>query len=307
MSNLEDILSNTHTYWRQALLGALAPIHENDPQPGYYRMRAFRGGPWLPVAIWRDSEGNLKALRDGRPADAQDLWTWCCQNPIPYGTYVSVAEKGQAWPEDASPAPGEIEPGPAGFGHNSGEADPRASLEADLRALDASARAWLEEAQPIAGQPDADRAANFAERFSALEKDAEEARTREKRPILERGKAIDAAWRPIIDAAGDGKRRMKKALEPWLLAERERAGQAGDGLPGLPPPRAGTSGRRVGLRTTRRLQVTDREALLKAYRRDPRFWTHRLVDEALRDLAEADLRTGRRVPGAELIDDHAAA
>lgn len=299
-------MSTKLTYWRQALLGVPTPIHENDPQPGYYRMRAGRGGPWQPVAIWRDSQGDLKALRAGLPADAQDLWTWCCRNPIPYETYVSVAERREPWPDDITMQAEVDGTAPPLLGHNSGEADARALVEADVKALDAMARAWLVTVEPIAGRTEADRAANFAERFAGLEREAEEARTREKRPILERGKAIDASWKPVIEAAADGKKRMKKALEPWLIAERQRAEGATSEGSG-PPPRAGTSGQRVGLRTTRRLHVADRDALTKAYRRDPRFWAHRLVDEALRDLAEADLRSGRRVAGAEMVDEHVAA
>src|SRR4051812_17925341 len=101
-------MRETHNFWRSALTGAAQPIHENDPQAGYYRVRAYRGGPWLPVAIWRETDGRLKALRDGSPVDPQDLWTWCCQHPVTYEAYLAVAEGGQPWPDEV----------PAGLGHN---------------------------------------------------------------------------------------------------------------------------------------------------------------------------------------------
>src|SRR4051812_28349479 len=85
-------------YWQNALAGSEQVVHENDPRPGYYRVRSYRGGPWLPVAIWQDSNGDLKAVRNGAEADAQDLWTWCCRHPVAYETYVAVAERGEAWP-----------------------------------------------------------------------------------------------------------------------------------------------------------------------------------------------------------------
>ncbi|WP_146140148.1 hypothetical protein [Alsobacter soli] len=259
-------------------------------------MRSFRGGPWLPVAIWKDSDGQLKALRDGAPVDAQEVWTWCCQHPVSYETYVAVAEQGQPWPDEV----------PAGIGHNSGAADPVAGLDQSVTELREAATAFLESATPITSKAQADKAANFAERFAALEKEAEEARTREKRPILEEGRAIDARWRPVIERAAESKKELKKALEPYLLAERERlAAEAGPGP--LPPVRAGSAGRRVGLRTVRRLVVRDREALVCAYRRDARLWAHPQVESALRDLAEADLRAGRAVKGVELTDEQVAA
>src|SRR5512141_1310070 len=113
---------DTLTFWRGALLGTASPIHENDPQPGYYRMRSSRGGPWLPVAIWRDSDGSLKALRDGAPADAQDLWTWCCRYPVAYETYLAVAEHGKEWPDQVP-----------SIGHNSSGASPTFSLMEEIR------------------------------------------------------------------------------------------------------------------------------------------------------------------------------
>lgn len=29
-----------------------APLHEDDPLPGYYERRLVAGGPWLPARIW---------------------------------------------------------------------------------------------------------------------------------------------------------------------------------------------------------------------------------------------------------------
>ena len=287
--------------WRKALAGEPIPLHENDPQPGYWRIRQGRGGPFLPVAIWREPDGALKALRDGAPADAQQLWTWCCRHPVPYETYVAVAERGEAWPDEV----------PAGPGHNSQAVDPAGAMLEEIQSLQQTAADWLAAASPLSQTVEADRAANFAERFAQLERQAEEARTLAKRPVLEAGRAIDAAWRPAIEAAADGKTRMKKALEPYLLAEQQRlASLQGDGGELPSPallPRAGTLGRRVGLRTLRRLQVRDREALIKAYRRDPRFWGHAGIDAILADLAEADLRAGRSVKGAVFVEDQVAA
>src|SRR5437588_590750 len=97
--------------WRKALAGQPIPLHENDPQEGYWRLRQRRSGAWLPVAIWREPDGALKALRDGEQAEAQELWTWCCRHPVAYEAYVAVAERGEPWSEAV--------PGGAGLGSHS--------------------------------------------------------------------------------------------------------------------------------------------------------------------------------------------
>ncbi|MFO1148312.1 MAG: hypothetical protein U1E62_08040 [Alsobacter sp.] len=356
--------------WRKALAGQPIPLHENDPQEGFWRLRQRRDGAWLPVAIWREPDGELQALRDGEPADPQDLWTWCCRHPVSYEAYRAVAEDRQPWPEDVeplarpalaqaqlslaeagssehAPAPlqslalqpaagataqerqevGEHDPaqrrlpfvpglivaqegGVAGLGHNSLAADPAGLLLAEILALRETASDWLAVASPLTEQIEADRAANFAERFSNLEKQAEAARVAAKAPILEAGRAIDATWKPVVDQAASGKSLMKRALEPFLKAERERLltlQETGDIAAQSSPPRAGTQGRRIGLRQQRRVVLRDRDALIRHYRREPRFWEHEGVAAVLLELADADLKAGRQVPGAELIDSHVAA
>ena len=226
-------MSDTLTYWRNALGGAFGPIHENDPQPGYYRTRPGRDGRSLPVAIWRRDDGRLMAIRDGVEVDPCAIWTWCCLNPVAYDTYVAVAEKGERWPEDvpdvgggSGSADGWMAAASSastvpGLGHNSAGANVDRALEikATIDGLWLQASDWLGSIGSVSSQVEADRCANFADRFCDLEKNAEEARTGEKKPVLEQGRAIDAKWKPVIAAAGDAKRAMKKALEPFLVEE----------------------------------------------------------------------------------------
>jgi hypothetical protein len=88
------------TYWHNALSGNYGPIHENDPQCGYYRMRLRRGGEWVPVAIFREDDGEVIALCKGEMKDAFEVWTWCCRYPVDYEVYRAVVEEGKHWPED---------------------------------------------------------------------------------------------------------------------------------------------------------------------------------------------------------------
>lgn len=96
-----------YTYWRAALAGNFGPVHDGDPQPGFYRAKVTRGpyGIWTPVAIWPEPDGTLTALKhvwiSRSPVfiDPDEVWLWCSQNPITEEAYRAVAEQKQPWPD----------------------------------------------------------------------------------------------------------------------------------------------------------------------------------------------------------------
>jgi len=279
-------------------------------------MRKGRGGPWVPVAIWLEDQGSFRqgensinsdsgklvCLVEGKERNAYDVWTWVCRYPIEYETYVAVAEDGKPWPEEV----------PA-LGHNSQSLNEVEVVGEEVEALSLSAMNWLETLPTIENQSDADKAANYADRFSALETRAEEARVIEKRPSLEEGREIDARWKPVVSKAQDAKARMKKAIEPYLVGERQRRIEmARLALHGsettfdpsdIEPPRAGTNGRRVGLRSKYSVKITEPTALIDHYRTDLRLWSDKAVKEAIAKLAEADLTSGAQIQGATLMEE----
>ena len=123
--------------------------------------------------------------------------------------------------------------------------------------------------------------------------------------MLEQGRAIDAKWKPIVAGAAEGKKRMKRALEPYLIAERERLERqallSGEALDlEVSNPKAGLYGRKISLRSSYVLSITDEEALRDYFARDKRFWRDKEVRSVFKRLAEADLQAGRDVPGAQL-------
>jgi len=328
-------------WYYSALSGNFGPIHENDPQCGYYRMKLRRGGDWIPVAIFREDDGEVLALCKGEMKDAFEVWTWCCRYPVDYEVYRAVAEEGKPWPEDVlvsgladssakAPYPATGNPSPAPLptiGHNSSGVREAEGLLEEIEALKYLSSTWLEEIGSIATQPDADRAANYAERFGMLETKAEALRTSAKRPILEAGRRIDAEWKPVIAKASDNKAKMKKALEPYLLSERERilreqaereaallakGGEGSDPLSSLSSststfaPRAGTHGRRIGLRSKKVVSVIDEEAFISGFKSNDLFWKDEAVRSSMLKLAESDLIAGHLVPGAILIEQVSA-
>ena len=340
----------SYTYWHNALSGNFGPIHENDPQCGYYRMRLRRGGEWIPVAIFREDDGEVLALCKGEMKDAFEVWTWCCRYPVDYEVYKAVAEEGKPWPEDVlvsgiadtaakSSFPTTGKPSPAPFptiGHNSSGVTEAEGLLEEIEVLKYLSSTWLEEIGSIATQTDANRAANYAERFGMLETKAEALRTSAKRPILEEGRRIDAEWKPVIAKASNNKAKMKKALEPYLLSERERIireqaeretallakggegsvlGSGSDSDPSsllsstttTLPPRAGTHGRRIGLRSKKVVSVIDEEAFISGFKSNDRFWKDEAVRSSMLRMAESDLIAGHIVPGAILIEQVSAA
>ncbi|MBS7805773.1 hypothetical protein KIH24_14465 [Rhizobiales bacterium TNE-4] len=445
------------TYWHSALQGKSFPIHENDPQEGWYRTRPRKGYRSLPVRIWRDEgSGALLALRDGKRVDPYEVWTWVCLNPVSVEAYEAVLVQGAQWPDEIGLVGQGLGDGgsrqshaehrklrsdgarpvkltakvteptatsdmrtanvssarsvrshssnathaavnlsyaaavvnshsdskvqstvnmTAGhltknrqsdswaqsadnvttnarsvdrqvlalsnhsetiplsdhgrLGHNSQthvtdcneleSEDIAVTLKQDLSALKSDVLAWLSEVGEIVDQVTADRCANYAEAFSDLEKKAEGFRTAEKKPILERGRAIDQRWKPIVSQADEAKRLCKKALEPFLISETERLEkelieqlQAENGdlsvLSSLSiPAKAGTFGRTISLRRVRKIVVSDRTALITHYHRDPRFLNDEAVQKLLAKLAEHDLQAGLSVPGADSVEEKVAA
>lgn len=91
-------------FWARSLAGEKPPVHD-DPQPGYYRRKLAKGGPWVPVRIWIeqdiDDAGDLvvpprvRCLLNGHEADAGEQWTWCCAEPITRAEYAYLLDTGR--------------------------------------------------------------------------------------------------------------------------------------------------------------------------------------------------------------------
>jgi hypothetical protein len=311
------------TFWRQALKqGSYAglPLHENEPQCGYYRVRNRNGG-WGEVAIYikkdennPDDPGEMVAIHDGVFVDPDRIWTWCLHYPpITYELYWHIENGGQ-WPDHLPPL----------IGSNSGEDIPPEALLKDVLEERAHQLAvWLKQ---IGGSPrdehEKGMLGNFQRFFTERERKAEDARKAEKRPFLEGGRAVDEKWNPVSGLAKANKDRCEKIAREVLKREREaaaladaarrqeaaKAGEDSAVLPPAAPPRLVTdSGRSIGLRTFRRVEITDAAALIFHYGNDRRFVEHADVLAVLRRLAKEDIEKNLKVPGAEMRDDERAA
>lgn len=97
-----------YQWWKNAINGNVGPIHEGQPQLGFYKKRKFNpDGEWIapikrpfePVAIWRDENGKMVGTVNGQPVkDVDDLWLWSAKNPIPETEYRYYETHGE-WPK----------------------------------------------------------------------------------------------------------------------------------------------------------------------------------------------------------------
>lgn len=97
-------MSDAYHWWRLCLEGKKMPIHDSDPQCGYFKLRDRSGEnkhlaavkrPWIPAAIWIDEQGNYQAEIKGvliPVNDIADQWIWIAKYPISYEEYTKLHE-----------------------------------------------------------------------------------------------------------------------------------------------------------------------------------------------------------------------
>lgn len=200
---------NRWAWWQAALKGEFGPIHDGDPQQGYYRVRP-KDGQWEPVAIFfPEGSDQVVAYRSGKEVEADRIWTWVCRNPITYEAYEK-AMAGDGFDDEP--------PAPRGIGDNSGEADPLDAIKVELAGEVEQVSDFMR--KPVETQAEADRLGIWAKRLTDLAKRADNHRVVEKEPHLAASRAVDDKWRDPIAEAKDWAAKAKKHVEPYLIAQR---------------------------------------------------------------------------------------
>jgi hypothetical protein len=213
------VVVNRWGWWIDALTGKFGPIHDGDPQQGYYRVRR-KDSPWEPVAIWQDEDsGTWLAYRDGKDVRAEDIWTWCCRNPISFEAYEK-AMAGGGFDDEPKQAPG--------IGDNSGEADPFDALRIEYLGEKELAEEFMK--QKVTTQAQADKVAIWAKRLTTIKTKAEGLHKVEKQPHLDAGRAVDDKWRELKTEPDELAKRLKAHIKSFLQeqirAEEERQRKA---------------------------------------------------------------------------------
>lgn len=264
-------MTDQYTYWRDALAGKNPPIHDGEPQCGYYRKRnkPFKGKPMAdePVAIYMNGDEMIALQGTGkrnRQVNAADIWSWVADKPIPYEEYVEAFEKAK-WERAVEG----LEPSPA-IGDNNPPSDPFEAFSDELNTVLSTAEQAM--SQDIVTKEDADRLANIKDRLLELGKDGEKQRKAEKKPHDDAAKAVQQKWAPLLKSADDVKKKLLGRLDTWIRAEQQRqakaafeaakaAEEAGEELPtqNVAPIQVGgnVSGRKTSSRSRKVAEITD--------------------------------------------------
>lgn len=328
---------NPWAWWQAALEGNIGPMHEGQPEQGYYRTR-FKGGQWEPVALWRGDDGEWLGRRgDKMVDDAGDLWNFCRTNPVRVEAWEK-AINGGGW-DDEPPAPA--------MGHNL-PADPFEALTLEYQSEKEQAEAFMK--TPITTQDQADKAAIWSKRLATIAKKATDLHKVEKQPSLDEGRRIDDKWRGLKEEPAEVSKKLKRHMDAYLQEqariERERqeaarreeerlrreaaeaarkvaeADQQSEAERQAAIDRArqleqeaaakakeaeaknasaGRTGARVSLRTFVEPNITDYDALLIALKDRPE------IREVVESLAKRAAKSGVSLPGMEIIEVQRAA
>jgi hypothetical protein len=321
-------MTDGYDWWRRALAGepiggAALPVNDSDCQPGFWRKRTSRAGPFVPVATWLQ-DGKMIALVDGREADAAEAWTYICRYPITEEQYHSRVQTG-TWHDEDSNVSQSLAPPSAG--HNQPPQDEAEILASQIDAASANAAEY----ETISDDATASKAQSARARLNELSGQADKRREALKKPHLEAGKAVDATWQPLVKrakAAADAiasalgahetrKAReaaeiARKAEEARRMAEQEalKAAEAGKPAPApvaappTPPVAAepttairGAYGRAASVKTVKVATVTD-YAAAAGY-----LINQAGVKDAIDKAAQKAVDAGFDVPGVT-VEEH---
>lgn len=320
-----------YAYWTNALAGDLGSVSDGHPQAGFYRRRLHKDGPFVPVAIWRNAEGNVVALADDKLVDASDIWTWVCDKPITEAEYRKVCA-GEGWSDEprAATVPSNM------------PADPFEALKIEFAAEQEVAAELL--AKPVSEKNHADQIAVLTKRLSAIKNRATDLHKVAKQPSLDEGRAVDSKWRDLKEEPDVLGKKLKRHLDAYLLEqqrqeqERQRAAReeadrirreadakaaeaakAGNAEAAAEAERlqqeaaakdresetrnasAGRTGAKVSLRNYTVATITDFDALLMALKDRPE------IRELVETLANRAARSGVELPGMTITQEQRAA
>lgn len=303
----------SYEYWRSALAGTFGAVHDGEAQPGFYRKRTRKGGPYVPVAIWHQEGDGMVALVDGQPADPADIWSYVCQHPVTEAQYRQRVDTGK-WHDEAEAVTTSLVHEPANASGDPAEAMAD-QIDAALQGLNAY--------HDIRDDETASKAQSLRSRLLELSGEADKTRESEKKPHLEAGRAVDAKWQPLVKKAKEGADAIRKALgvhetrkdqerraaeQARLKAEAEarakqqaEAGQEATAPVPAPAPApkpepvqtqiSGAYGRAATIKTKKVATVADQDAaygFLKA---------HKEMIELIGKLAQRAVDAGYEVPG----------
>lgn len=204
----------SYAYWKAKLRGENPPIHDSDPQPGYYRKRTGKAAGYDPVAIW-ELDGKIVALVGRSEADAEEIWTFVAQYPIPEQWYRDKMD-GQPWPDEDQAVTESL-----AHDLKNSSAPPEEILKNQIETVLKDADKFA----VISSDQDAAQAQAKRSRLLELSSEADKTRETEKAPHLAAGKKIDSTWMPLVDMAKAGADKIRAALAAHEQRKRDEAAE----------------------------------------------------------------------------------
>lgn len=216
---IEKMTISEFAWHAAALKGERGPIHDGEPQSGFYRQKN-RLGLYEPVAYWKDSAtGEQRCHINGHSPDIDRMmhtWPFASKNPITAEAYWHRIDTGQWADNDAGAAA--VARGP--------EIDPATDPVGSLKAEIDAAKAGIATYATIDSDEQSARAQTLRSALTALSGKATKAYEALNRPLLDEQVRIRKVWFPLRDEAATAADAIRKAMTEWekvKLANKRRA------------------------------------------------------------------------------------
>lgn len=215
-------MTDVYAWWRAALdapnqIGKSLKM-TTTPEPGFYRRRFVKNGPWVPVWIYPQPEDGspwlARVTDEGkmRELPADDQWMSCRDRPITQAEYERVAEQGLGW-SDQDPVVAKQRREAAKPGDNQ-PADEAEILQSQIESASQGAQRfgklvkWTKRGKtdvPVVQSFITDdamltQAQEVRSRLLELYREGETKFHKEKDPITAEGRRVDERWRFRNDA-----------------------------------------------------------------------------------------------------------
>jgi len=307
--NAPSDLGPKYAWWRAAAYeGKFGPIHEGQPELGYFKLR--RSGDPVCIELHQpidpetgelDGDEDIRArvgtAQSAQWRNAEEIWTWVASNPVRHEDYKVAYDTGQ-WPGDLP---------------NDAMAPAADSFEGLVEQIEIVLTLADAVPEELTDKLQADTAANIKDRLKDLWDALEALRVEEKRPYDEGAKAVQDKFKPELTKASVVRdslsvrvgRYLGKIREAAMKAAREAAREAGgdEAAEAIVAPVVrvgGASGRKTGVTMVKKGLITDWDKAYMAVREDGKV--REAIDKAIQRLVKA----GAKPEGVSVTEEASA-
>ena len=244
MSDVIDMTdADVYVYWRTVLRSGDGTVHilptlypgrsQDNPQPGAYKTKFIKDGPFVPVRVWLTNDdgaplskwqdgASLAAMINDQAATIADLeGRWHFMKPVSKADLEHYREH-KSWPGDAPP-----------IGDNSrhyGEGFD--GIKAEMEDYAETCTAFLARNGGIKTKADADQANNMADAIGdvkgGIARRADELRKVEVQPHLDAQREVNGKFNPLVEKGKTVATLLRQAAMQWTRGEQARLQKIAD-------------------------------------------------------------------------------